>query len=49
MSPAYLIARKEAGELLLSLRGLTWLMAVAIALSAFGLLLVSNTELSLLG
>jgi ABC-type transport system involved in multi-copper enzyme maturation permease subunit len=48
MSPTYLIARKEAGELLLSLRGLTWLMAVAIALSAFGLLLVSNTELSLL-
>lgn len=48
MTPASLIARKEAGELLLSLRGLAWLMAVAVALSAFGLLLVSNTELSLL-
>jgi ABC-type transport system involved in multi-copper enzyme maturation permease subunit len=48
MNAALLIARKEAGELLLSQRGLTWLLAVAIALSAFGLLLVSNTELSLL-
>jgi ABC-type transport system involved in multi-copper enzyme maturation permease subunit len=48
MSPAALITRKEAGDLLLSLRGLAWLMAVAIVLSAFGLLLVSNTELSLL-
>ncbi len=48
MRPTALIARKEAGELLLSSRGLTWLMAVAVALSAFGLLLVSNTELSLL-
>jgi ABC-type transport system involved in multi-copper enzyme maturation permease subunit len=48
MSPAALIARKETGELLLSLRGLAWLMAVAVALSAFAMLLVSNTELSLL-
>lgn len=48
MRPFALIARKEAGELLLNTRGLTWLMAVAVALSAFGLLLVSNTELSLL-
>jgi ABC-type transport system involved in multi-copper enzyme maturation permease subunit len=48
MSPATLITRKEAGDLLLSLRGLTWLLAVAVVLSAFGLLLVSNTELSLL-
>ena len=48
MNPTALIARKEAGELLLSLRGLAWLMAVAVALSTFGLLLVSNTELSLL-
>lgn len=48
MSPASLIARKEAGELLLSLRGLAWLMAATGALSVFGLLLVSNTELSLL-
>lgn len=48
MSAIRLIARREAGELLLSLRGLSWLMAVAVALSGFGLLLVSNTELSLL-
>lgn len=48
MSPISLLARKEAGELLLSPRGLLWLTAVAVALSAFGLLLVSNTELSLL-
>jgi ABC-type transport system involved in multi-copper enzyme maturation permease subunit len=48
MSPTYLVARKEAGELLLNLRGLSWLMVVTMALSAFGLLLVSNTELSLL-
>lgn len=48
MSPANLIARKEASELLLSVRGLAWLLAVAVALSAFSLLLVSNTELSLL-
>lgn len=48
MNAASLIARKEAGELLLSVRGLAWLMAVAVALSVFGLLLVSNTELSLL-
>jgi len=48
MSPALLIARKEAGELLLSQRGLAWLMAMTAALSGFALLLVSNTELSLL-
>jgi ABC-type transport system involved in multi-copper enzyme maturation permease subunit len=48
MSPMLLIARKEAGELLLSQRGLAWLLAIAVALSTFGLLLVSNTELSLL-
>lgn len=48
MSATSLIARKEAGELLLSLRGLGWLLAMAVALSLFGLLLVSNTELSLL-
>lgn len=48
MTPMRLIARKEAGELLRSLRGLTWLSAVALVLSVFGLLLVSNTELSLL-
>lgn len=48
MNVALLIARKESGELLLNLRGLAWLMAVSVALSTFGLLLVSNTELSLL-
>lgn len=48
MNPILLIARKESGELLLSLRGLAWLMAVAVALSIFGLLLVGSTELSLL-
>ncbi|MBY0508859.1 MAG: ABC transporter permease subunit [Rhodospirillaceae bacterium] len=48
MNATSLIARKEAGELLLSQRGFAWLMALAAALSAFGLLLVSNTELSLL-
>jgi ABC-type transport system involved in multi-copper enzyme maturation permease subunit len=48
MNAATLIARKEAGELLFSLRGLAWLMSVAVALSVFSLLFVSNTELSLL-
>jgi ABC-type transport system involved in multi-copper enzyme maturation permease subunit len=48
MHAAVLIARKEAGELLLNLRGLSWLLAVALVLSGFALLLVSNTELSLL-
>src|SRR5260370_23437973 len=48
VSPTVLIARKEAGALLLSQRGLAWLLALAVALSGFALLLVSNTELSLL-
>jgi ABC-type transport system involved in multi-copper enzyme maturation permease subunit len=48
MNPTILIARKEAGELLLSLRGLVWLLAVALVLSSFALLLVGDTELSLL-
>lgn len=48
MTSMLLVARKEAGELLRSVRGLTWLSAVALVLSVFGLLLVSNTELSLL-
>lgn len=48
MNSAVLLARKESGELLLSLRGLAWLLTMAVALSVFGLLLVSNTELSLL-
>lgn len=48
MNGALIIARKEAGELLLSRRGLIWLLAVAAALSGFALLLVGDTELSLL-
>jgi hypothetical protein len=36
MSPATLITRKEAGDLLLSLRGLTWLLAVAVVLRRSG-------------
>jgi len=48
MSPQWLIARKEAGELLLSGRGLAWLLGASLAMSAFALLLVSSTELSLL-
>lgn len=48
MTAAGLIARKEAGELLLDLRGQAWLLAMAIALSAFGLLLIGSAELSLL-
>jgi ABC-type transport system involved in multi-copper enzyme maturation permease subunit len=45
---AWLITRKEAGELLLSARGLAWLMTVAAVLSGFALLLISDTELGLL-
>jgi ABC-type transport system involved in multi-copper enzyme maturation permease subunit len=48
MSATGLIARKEGGDLLLSLRGLGWLATMAVVLSVFGLLLVGNTELSLL-
>lgn len=48
MNPTILIARKEAGELLLSQRGLLWLLAMAVVLSGFALLLVGDTELSLL-
>lgn len=48
MTPILLIAGKESGELLLSLRGLAWLLAVAVVLSGFSLLLVVDTELSLL-
>lgn len=48
MTPASLIARKEAGELLLGLRGLGWLLAATVTLSVFGLLLISDSELSLL-
>lgn len=48
MSAGALVARKEAGELLLSPRGLGWLLAVAGALSGFALLLIGSKELSLL-
>ncbi len=48
MNGAYLIARKESGELLLSGHGFGWLLALTTVLSGFGLLLVGDTELSLL-
>ncbi|MDA8430881.1 MAG: ABC transporter permease subunit [Geobacteraceae bacterium] len=48
MNPTILIARKEGGELLMSGRGLAWLLALSIIMSVLCLLLVSNTELSLL-
>lgn len=48
MSTTGLIARKEGGDLLLSPRGLAWLLTMAVVLSVFGLLLVGNTELGLL-
>lgn len=48
MSHINLIARKESGELLKSGRGLAWLLALSVVLSVLSLLLVSNTELSLL-
>ncbi|HYL88569.1 MAG TPA: ABC transporter permease subunit [Burkholderiales bacterium] len=48
MSAALLLARKESAELVKSGRGLAWLLALSVALSALSLLLVSNTELSLL-
>jgi ABC-2 type transport system permease protein len=48
MTPTALIAHKEAGELLVSARGLGWLLALSAILSVLALLLVSNTELSLL-
>src|SRR5689334_17098648 len=48
MSAVTILARKEAGELVLSPRGIAWLLAMASALSIFGLLLVGSTELSLL-
>jgi ABC-type transport system involved in multi-copper enzyme maturation permease subunit len=44
----WLIACKEAGELMFSPRGLGSLLTVASVLSAFGLLLISDTELGLL-
>ena len=46
---AYLtITGKESAQMLASQRGLLWLLAFSGLLSAFSLLLVSNTELSLL-
>lgn len=48
MSAVTLLARKEAGDLVLSPRGLGWLLAVSAGLSAFGLILVGSKELSLL-
>jgi ABC-type transport system involved in multi-copper enzyme maturation permease subunit len=42
------IACKESAQMLRSQRGLLWLLAFSGLLSAFSLLLVSNTELSLL-
>lgn len=48
MSATGLIARKEGGDLLLSVRGLAWLLTMTIVLSVFCLLLVGSTELSLL-
>jgi ABC-type Na+ efflux pump permease subunit len=48
MSRSVLLARKEAGELFRSARGLGWLLALSALLSVFSLLFVGNTELSLL-
>jgi ABC-type transport system involved in multi-copper enzyme maturation permease subunit len=43
-----LIVRKESAQMVLSQKGLLWLLTFTGLLSAFSLLLVSNTELSLL-
>lgn len=48
MNPAWWIARKESGEILVNGRGLAWLFALTVIMSVLSLLLVSNTELSLL-
>ncbi|HQU14068.1 MAG TPA: ABC transporter permease subunit, partial [Thermodesulfobacteriota bacterium] len=48
MNPAWWIARKESGEVLVNGRGLAWLFALTVIMSVLSLLLVSNTELSLL-
>jgi ABC-type transport system involved in multi-copper enzyme maturation permease subunit len=48
MNPVKLIARKERLALLQGERGLAWLLAYSLVLSAFALLLISNKELSLL-
>jgi ABC-2 type transport system permease protein len=46
--PVLLIAGKESGEVLGSGRGLGWLVVLSVVLSVLALLLVGNTELSLL-
>ena len=48
MNTQWTIVYKESAQMLRSQRGLLWLMAYSGLLSAFSLLLVSNTELSLL-
>lgn len=48
MNPILPLTLKESGELLSSGRGLAWLTALTVVLSVLSLLLVSNTELSLL-
>ncbi|MFW5489975.1 MAG: ABC transporter permease [Desulfovibrio sp.] len=48
MNTAITIARKESAQMLLSRRGILWLTTFSAVLSVFSLLLVSNTELSLL-
>lgn len=48
MSSVLAIARKESGDLLRSGRGLAWLFALSLVLSILTLLLVADTELSLL-
>ncbi len=48
MNTTWIIARKESAQMLRSQRGMIWLLTFSGLLSAFSLLLVSNTELSLL-
>ena len=48
MRPFTRILTKEAKELLVSGRGIAWLLTASLILSGFSLLLVGNTELSLL-
>jgi ABC-type transport system involved in multi-copper enzyme maturation permease subunit len=48
MNTYWTIAYKESTQMLRSQRGLVWLLAFSSLLSAFSVLLVSNTELSLL-
>ncbi len=48
MNTIWIIARKESSQMLCSQKGMIWLLTFSGLLSAFSLLLVSNTELSLL-